>query len=340
MSDDIAKIRATIVVFLKNALLDAPVVYGDLLERSGIRAEDLDDPLSFIPLDSVVALFDETAKALEDPGFGINISAKIQPGGAGLLSQLALHAPNVQTALECAAKFTSVYMTQVDSSFRMKDGVGYLSWQLPPSIVRPRIHYNIYMASLIVRRLRGAVGGDWLPLSVSFDHRAPDCDELTRSVFGERVAFDQPETVLAVDAQCLASEMPNSDPVLFAMFYEYAVSLIRAAKEKPGIVVATRNEIASLLGKHEANLETVAKRMGLTPRALQWRLSQVDTTFEVVLSSVRESLARHLLQDTDRPLSEIAYDLGYAEPSVFTRAAKRWFDVSPREFRKQMRDKF
>ncbi len=337
MSEPTAKIKATIAIYLRQALADAPIDFNALLAAADLTPDDIVDPLKSIPLNSVVALFDEAARMLNDPGFGINISAKIQPGGAGLLSQLALRAPDAKTALQCAADYTSVYMTDMTSDFEVRDGVGYLTWRFPDTIVAPRVHYNCYMSSLIVRRLRGAVGGEWAPLSMDFDHRAPDCEDLITEVFGDRVRFEQPATILAVDSVCLATPMPMADQVMFELFEDLAKRWLAEAQDVTDIVIATRNEVVALLNRHEADLEKVAGKLGLTPRALQWRLSQKNTTFESVLGNVRESMARHLLQDTNRPLTEIAYDLGYADPSVFTRAAKRWFGVSPRAFRQASR---
>jgi len=50
---------------------------------------------------------------------------------------------------------------------------------------------------------------------------------------------------------------------------------------------------------------------------------------------MREELASHYLQNKNLGVSEVAYILGFSEPSVFHLAFERWFDVTPGEFRIQ-----
>jgi AraC-like DNA-binding protein len=50
---------------------------------------------------------------------------------------------------------------------------------------------------------------------------------------------------------------------------------------------------------------------------------------------MRKTLAEKELVNTNRHIAEIAAMVGYLDPTVFSRAFKRWTGVSPREFRKQ-----
>ena len=47
-----------------------------------------------------------------------------------------------------------------------------------------------------------------------------------------------------------------------------------------------------------------------------------------------EKAAGWLLHDTDRPISEIAYDSGFNSTALFSRNFKKYFNLSPTEFRK------
>jgi PAS domain S-box-containing protein len=69
----------------------------------------------------------------------------------------------------------------------------------------------------------------------------------------------------------------------------------------------------------------------------RWRLERSGTSFERLLNATRAHIAEHLLRDTDRSLTEIAFDLGFSDPSAFTRAARRWFNMPPRVYRQMQR---
>jgi AraC-like DNA-binding protein len=75
----------------------------------------------------------------------------------------------------------------------------------------------------------------------------------------------------------------------------------------------------------------------LTVSQLQWRLEQEGTSFEKELGDVRAHRAMHLLANTDKSITEIAFELGFTDPSTFSRAARRWFSDTPLAVRRKAR---
>ncbi|HWO08502.1 MAG TPA: helix-turn-helix transcriptional regulator, partial [Polyangiaceae bacterium] len=77
----------------------------------------------------------------------------------------------------------------------------------------------------------------------------------------------------------------------------------------------------------------IARRLGLGERTLQRRLRDEGTSFAALLDEARAELARSYLGDSKLAIFEVAYLLGYSEPSAFNRAFRRWTGKSPREYR-------
>ena len=73
--------------------------------------------------------------------------------------------------------------------------------------------------------------------------------------------------------------------------------------------------------------------MAVSPRTLQRRLHDEGVTFAEALSKLRHDLAVHLLKDRTLAMYEVGFLLGYAEPTAFHRAFRRWRGISPRKFR-------
>ena len=82
-------------------------------------------------------------------------------------------------------------------------------------------------------------------------------------------------------------------------------------------------------------VEHVAKRLAVSPRTLQRRLKEEGTSFKGVVSATRENLARHYLSRTQLTATEIAFLLGFEEPTSFFRAFQRWTGTTPERLRKQ-----
>jgi AraC-like DNA-binding protein len=83
-------------------------------------------------------------------------------------------------------------------------------------------------------------------------------------------------------------------------------------------------------------VDWVAQKMDLSGRSLQRHLSAQNATFEAVTDRV---LARHsmtLLEQREMPITELALQLGYADPSHFVRAFRRWTGQTPGEFRRSL----
>ncbi len=73
----------------------------------------------------------------------------------------------------------------------------------------------------------------------------------------------------------------------------------------------------------------------MSARTLQRRLRQANTSFQSAVGSVRQALAERYLAEKNFSVNEIAFLLGYSEPSAFHRSFKRWRGVTPLEFRQR-----
>jgi AraC-like DNA-binding protein len=54
-----------------------------------------------------------------------------------------------------------------------------------------------------------------------------------------------------------------------------------------------------------------------------------------LVDETRRARAEDLLARPNLKLTELAFALGFSEHSAFTRAFRRWFGVSPRDFRRR-----
>lgn len=94
-----------------------------------------------------------------------------------------------------------------------------------------------------------------------------------------------------------------------------------------------RATLLELLPAGEGTTNGVARSLGVSTRTLQRRLAEEDTTFQDVLAATREELARHYLTASDLPLVEIAFLVGYDDPSSFHRAFHQWTGQTPMRLR-------
>jgi AraC-like DNA-binding protein len=112
---------------------------------------------------------------------------------------------------------------------------------------------------------------------------------------------------------------------------------IRATLHHPVVddelTVALRRALGNLLSDR-VTLAAAARGLGMSGRSLQRRLAARGTSFREVVRALRCELSLALIERPDVTVHDAAGSLGFAEPSSFSRAFKRWTGLSPRSYRR------
>ncbi len=80
----------------------------------------------------------------------------------------------------------------------------------------------------------------------------------------------------------------------------------------------------------------ISRLLTMHPRTLQRRLAAENTSFATILDDVRRRQAHRYLTTTEMPMSQIAHLVGLADQSILTRYARRWWNATPREIRRDV----
>jgi len=181
---------------------------------------------------------------------------------------------------------------------------------------------------------RDAAELEWSPLSVGFAHEAPEDDSPHREFFGCPVRFAQVADEMSLDATLLDLRMREADPVLASVLEAYVMRAVEELAPEPGVAEAVRRVITEALPEGAPGLDEVARRVGMSSRALQRRLLAEGRGFLDLLEEVRAALARRYLQRRELSVPSIAFLLGYSDATAFHRAFKRWTGKTPVEYRR------
>ncbi len=117
-----------------------------------------------------------------------------------------------------------------------------------------------------------------------------------------------------------------------AMWEQFEPSLrTRLAEVDAGATTEDRVRAAlvELLPAGQTSMRDVGRSLAMSTRTLQRRLGDEGTSYQAVLASTREALARHYLTSESISTGEISFLLGYADPSSFYRAFHDWTGLTP-----------
>jgi AraC-like DNA-binding protein len=82
----------------------------------------------------------------------------------------------------------------------------------------------------------------------------------------------------------------------------------------------------------EPTQASVARKLGVGLRTLQRRLAEEETSFADIVAQTRRDLAIAYLREQGWSVTEVAFSLGFADVSSFSRAFRRWTGVSPSQY--------
>ena len=181
-----------------------------------------------------------------------------------------------------------------------------------------------------LRVLHLFLGTTYRPVAVHLPHPALGTKSDYRRYFGCPPHFNEPFAGFTLRAGDLHRPL-NHDPIAHQLALHYLSST--RTEHASGFTDTVHRIIRQLLPTGELTAELVARQFGIHPKTLQRRLVAEETTFGKMVDQTRRELANRLLLDTDLPLVQLCRQLGYAEQSVLTRACKRWFGMTPTDYR-------
>ena len=193
------------------------------------------------------------------------------------------------------------------------------------------------LASIVV--VGGQINGSGIePSSVSFRHVAQGARAEYARVFGVAPGFSAAENSLTFSLAVLDRPLPTMDPLLSRVIERHAEALLRQRPTPAETTAArVRRLLCETLGKEPAavTLAGLAGRLRMSERSLQRRLSDEGQTFDGLLDELRHELSLRYLADKKIAIAEVAFLLGYSEPSAFHRAFKRWTGKTPNQVRQR-----
>jgi len=308
-----------------------------ILGRAGIEPEQLWHPTLTLDLHRYCQVFEEAATQTGDDNFGLRYGQQFKPNALGLLGYVGMSSATVGEALHNVAQAFPCHQQGSHLNFVQADDFCRLEYQVHlGSIVRKRQDAELSLG-VFLNLMRHALGDRWAPEYVNFEHPSPLSWHEHSQAFGAPVFFAQSVNSLVFRRSVLDRPMPTRDARLLALLLDNMRALAQSQTGEVrhrDLVDEAQAQIQRLLPEGEPSLEQVAKSLRLPVWTLQRRLGEHGLSFSALVEHLRRELARYYLEQSGLPLSDVATMLGYSELSAFSRAFRRWFGSSPRQWRR------
>jgi len=331
-----AKVRAAVIAGFDKQMRLLQADPDKILQANGFSpgfpaVGDLDELVSY---NCIEGLLQNAADATGCSHFAALLGINQNINLLGAVGQLMLQSNDVGTALLALVDHLMLHISgPVNGALNSFGDQAHLSYHNSAQTELRKQSDELAMAQSIVI-MQALCGLDWKPTRVCFCHESPASLKPYQKLFKAPVLFDQQRTEIVFPKIWLKAPILQVDPALNMILRSHINQLEEdVPRDLCGDVVRL---IRELLPLGPCGIETVADRLAVHPRTLQRMLKQEGSSFSDLLESVRQAIATERLRNSDISIIQLSDYLGYADNTAFTRAFKRWFGSTPREWRKSV----
>ncbi|MCO5399308.1 AraC family transcriptional regulator [Ralstonia soli] len=328
--------KGTVSVSLVNEAVARARAHGvdmqPIMAAAGIPPQMLAQPRSRVSSAQYGALWAGIAQAMDDEFFGQD-AHPMRWGSFVAMTQAALTARTGRQALARATGFLRLVLD--DLHVRIDEDaqrVRLVFVHRKGTRVPPMFTYATWL--IMVYGLVCWLVGRRIPLiAARFRCAAPQDAQEYRLMFCDDMAFKHD-----------ASYVDLSPGFLELPVIQTAASIKTFLRDAPGsFIVKYRNpdSFAARVRKVLRNLpvtswpasDAMALKLNVAEATMRRRLKLEGHTYQSIKDDLRRDIAIGQLQDTHRTIADIAVAVGFAEPSAFHRAFRKWTGMRPTDYR-------
>lgn len=306
-----------------------------LFKQLGLDFEALDDPDARFPQDSMTRLWQRAVELSGNPAIGLNMGKVARPASFHVVGYALMSSRTLAEGFQRLVRYQRIIAESADLSFRLlDDGYGLVLTvhgdHIPPT--RQSAEASLACALSLCNWLTGRT---LHPVKVLLQGAEPVDLAPYRQAFPAPLMFGAAYDALIFERADMEAPLPTANESMARLHDRFAGEYL-ARFSGSRVTHKARQVLCRLLPQGEPRRDVVAHTLHLSQRTLQRRLQEEGTSFQNLLDDTRRELAEQYLTQPSMTLLEIAYLLGFADPSNFFRAFRRWFDSTPGEYRARL----
>lgn len=309
----------------------------DCLAGTGLRAEDLQDPVMTVSIEQEFAVIRNLLRLLGDsPGLGLEVGECYHFTALGSVGFAVASAASMYQAVEFSLRYLE--LTFALTTFRLEDDTTHCRIVLgeenvPPELRRFALERAVGVLHMLARSLFGVkeIAGD-----LQFSFTRPASVQVYEDILGATPRFGAPRTVIALDAALMKRPLPHANAMALHQAEEQCRKLLAERRAHRGLAERVCDRLARRGGLPPA-MQAMAEELRLSVRTLRRRLQEEGTSYMELCDEVRRTFAEELLALPQLSIEQIAERLGYSEAAAFIHAFKRWTGKTPHAFRIESR---
>ncbi|MDX1802942.1 MAG: AraC family transcriptional regulator ligand-binding domain-containing protein [Alcanivorax sp.] len=302
-----------------------------ILARHGLDEALFRDPEARLDARVSNALLDDCQALLAQPALGIEVVRHAQYTNFGALGLAIAAGGDLYSVLNRITRFHRLISDLVRTELHTDDDTVALRF-FSTTEHEPHPQALVFIMASIVRVLRVRIHGDYDPVSVGCPEwlEAP-LQEAMASYF--RCPLEPGEGYALVFDKASANRILASSDTQLAAMLDATLSQRLAEAQEASLADRLSVWIQERLPDGEPAQADAAEALCMSTRSLQRRLGAEGLTWKQLLENTRKALVERHLRTPGMSITQVAFLLGFSEVSAFSRAFKKWYGMSPSQFR-------
>src|ERR1700756_1374459 len=308
---------------------------ASLFAAAGIERSSLEGPGARVATEKISHLWELAVERSRNPALALAQHHVARPASFDVVGYTMMSCADLRSAFERLVRYLLILsdcltMTTTEEA----DGyrIDFVLFGGDRPIPRQRIEF-IFVT--VIGFCRWISRSDIAPRAIELAYSAPADLSLYRPVFRCPVSFDAERNSLTFSRADMNLALPTSNPQLAELHERYAGEYLRHF-DHAQTSYRVREAIVRRLPDGEPRRDEGAVELCMRERTLQRRAGEEKPSFVQLLDDPRRELADQYLGRLHLSLGQAAYLLGFADQSSFFRACRRWFKVSPGQYRNQL----
>lgn len=318
-----------------NFVQPAGVSFEDMNRRMSQPVADNLDDNDKLPLNQVLAFWQNAAELAGETAIGIHAGGKAHLNDYGLMSHVLMNCPNVYEALHMIHNYRYLMNEAFESTMNTRDGLTYYTMELTVGhpMSKQLLEYHLATIARLGQAIAAVNARDQVVAQrVDFAHAPSAPIKDYEEVFQCEVRFEQPvsQMIISQDVLLLPTHSPNRG------LLEHLTRQLDSIYWKGLNSTIHVHQVCQVLTQAEEKcwptLEEVAQKLGISTSTLKRRLKEEGSSFQSICDQVRYNTAKHMMVNRKAAVSDTSDALGFSSPAAFSRAFKRWSGMTPSEY--------
>jgi AraC-like DNA-binding protein len=304
---------------------------GALLLPTGITLGDLGDPDRRIPCEALGVLVSRAQQLRFTPNLALEMARLVPIGAYPLLDYLVLTSDSVGAGVTQLARYFGLIGNPV--GIEVHERRDPVRVELPGSPAPFGVEFT---AALIVLHLREETDGRFAAQRVHFQHTPDDVAQFERTL-GCPVEAQASWNGISVSRDAWRLPLRRRDPVLRQVLEGQANERLLRLPARTGLALEVQRALSDRVAQGDTRIGAIASQLAMSGRTLQRRLEALNVSYRDLLEEARKEAAGRYISSSVLSIAEVAFMVGYSEPAAFHRAFKRWYGMTPQQYREVQR---